>query len=65
MSRFRSLPNRSYVYGANSDVSHLADVLAEVTTHSVENAGHFPMVDHPDRLYEIIGDDLRRITVNV
>jgi pimeloyl-ACP methyl ester carboxylesterase len=57
---FRSLPGRSYVYGADSDIGHLSGVLAGERTHRVEDSGHFPMVDNPDRLYTVIADDLRR-----
>lgn len=57
---FNAIDHRAYCYGAEGDrVSHLLPCLDRADTYPISGAGHFPMVDNPTELYDIISTAAR------
>jgi pimeloyl-ACP methyl ester carboxylesterase len=52
---YRAIGHRTYCYGTEGDrISHLLPCLDRADLHSIAGAGHFPMVDNPTELYDVI-----------
>lgn len=54
LNAFRSLPRRTYICGARSDVSHLLPHLTDSPSRNIPEAGHFLMVDNPAQLWATV-----------
>jgi pimeloyl-ACP methyl ester carboxylesterase len=59
---FTAIGHRAYCYGTEGDrISHLLPYLDRVDMYPISGAGHFPMVDNPTELYDLISTAARAI----
>jgi pimeloyl-ACP methyl ester carboxylesterase len=54
LEMFNHLPDATYIYGGDSTKSLLLPQLIGAKVVKIPNAGHFPMLDNPDKFYAAI-----------
>lgn len=51
---FNRLPNKAFIHGDKTDISHLTSSFEDVDVFSISNSGHFMMLDNPAEFYDRI-----------
>lgn len=58
MNLFNQLTKKAFMYGDQTDISHLKDGFKDVQVFSIPSSGHFMMLDNPPAFYKTISEFL-------